>query len=842
MHALLTEAACALCGLPCREVPAARAGGVEERPFCCAGCRNVYAILLESGMVKEGVDLRETELFQRSLALGLVAAPAGAPAGGAGAWAGEADVAARAAASEAVARAAAANRPVKELALHVSGLWCGSCAWLIEHALKRERGVLDASVSFAADMATVRYDPMQVAPDRLRDRIEALGYHAGDPAEQDRGRQAEARAALLRLGIAAFCWLNVMMLNMAVYVGYFEKLPPTVAGRLPLLLMLLSAPAVFWCAWPILRLAGRGLVAGVVRTETLLALGILCAWGYSAAAALRGGQHVYFDTACAIVTLVLLGKRIEQNARERARQAVTRLYALLPGKARLVGAAGEKFVTIEALREGDVFLVKAGERFPADGRVVEGQSHADESMLTGESVPVAKGVGAGVVGGSLNLGGVLRVMATRVAEGSTLARIVAQVDRALAARSNVERMADRVTRVFVPAVGALAVATFLFWTLGGRVGLETALMRAVAVLMIACPCALGIAAPLAITAAVGAASRRGILVSDSGVLETVERVDVLVLDKTGTVTGGDVTLIDVEERHLSWLASLEANSEHPIGRAVVARAAERGMRLLPVTDVEVVAGQGIRGRLEGRLVSIGVSRLVGPVDATLAARAAAHERSGATVAWYGWDGRAQGLLALGSRIRPGAADLVREAQTRGIRVAVLSGDSEAATNWAAAQIGADETLHGVSPEEKAAYVQRLRQAGRVVAMVGDGVNDAPALAAADLGIAMGSGTDIAINAAAVTLTCNALPRVVDVFRLSSRTLRVVRQNLFWAFFYNAAGISLAATGLLHPILAAGAMVASSLCVIFNSTRLSRDVQDDVGAAVPAAPAAASARG
>ena len=779
------------------EGPRDPGGPSVDEHFCCPGCQNVYAILLESGLVREGVDLRETELFRRSRELGLVSSgPAALPPA-----------------------AAPAGRPGQEISFRVGGMWCASCAWLIEHALGKEPGVTEAGVSFASDVAVVRYDPMVASPGRIRARVDSLGYRSLDGDDGEAARRAERRDALLRLGISAFLWLNVMMLNMAVYVGYFESLPSFIATRLPLVLMVLSAPAVFYGAWPILRLAGRGLLQGIVRAETLQALGILCAWGYSAVEAIRHGPHVYFDTACAIVTLVLLGKWIEKGARERAMKAVTRLYSLLPTKARVVAGDRERFVAIEALRPGDLLLVKAGERFPADGIVEEGESHVDESMLTGESAPVPKKPGDPVVGGSINASGVLRVRASRVASESTLARVVAMVERALAARSSVERMADRVTRVFVPVVMTIAAGAGVGWAWSGRLGVEEAVMRAVTVLVIACPCALGIAAPLAVTVGIGAASRRGILVRDSRVLETLERVDVLVLDKTGTVTTDVVSLIEVDERHLAELASLELCSEHPIGRAVVARARERGLVLVPAADVTIHGGQGLSGTVAGRRLAIGVPGLVGLVDPELEARARAHERNGATVAFYGRDGEARGLLALGSTIRPGAAELVSEVRARGIKTIVLSGDSLAATEWAAGRIGAEEFRHGVRPEEKAACIEELRSRGRVVAMVGDGVNDAPALAAADLGIAMGSGTDIAMSAAAVTLTCNQLPRVLDVFRIARRTLGIVRQNLFWAFFYNSAGVFLALTGRLNPIVGAAAMVASSLCVIANSARL-----------------------
>ncbi|MCW5976459.1 MAG: heavy metal translocating P-type ATPase [Bryobacteraceae bacterium] len=787
---------CALCGLPVRVPP-------ETGPaFCCPGCRNVYAILVESGVVATGANLRETELYRRSLELGLIAKPA----------------------DERRPARIPEGAPLKEDLLQISGMWCASCAWLIEHALASEPGVASAEVFFASDLVRVRYAPQFLPPDRIVRRVESLGYRAAPYSAEARGASAEARDLMLRLGVAAFLWLNVMTLNVAIYVGYIQSLPGDFRRMLPFVLMALATPAIFYSAMPVLRLAWRGLLNRAVRMESLLALGILAAYFYSVVETFRGGEHIYFDTACAILTFVLFGKSIERAAKERTSRAVTLLYRMLPAKARLLVDGRERFVSIDALAPGQVFVVKAGERIPADGVVVEGESHVDESLLTGESHPLTRRPGSLVVGGSLSTSGVLHVRATGVGEASTLSQIVRTVERALANRSNIERAVDRVSRWFVPGVVVLALATFIGWQSAGLPAGE-ALMRAITVLVIACPCALGIATPLAITAAVGAASRNGILVGDSRILETIPKIDVAVLDKTGTVTEGNFALLSFDPADLPLVASLEASSEHPLARAVVNSARERGLSLLPASGVEIRKGEGITGAVDGRSVFIGNRRLAVDQSGAQASSAcdqlAAGLESSLTVAFYGWNGAVRGALAFGDRIRPEAPELVANLKRRGIRVWLVTGDSPRAGAWAAQRIGAADFRAEVSPAGKAAFVADLRRTGSVVAMIGDGVNDAPALAEADLGIAMGSGADIAMEAAAMVLVDARLEKIPFAFDLARRTLAIVRQNLFWAFFYNTAGIALAVSGVLHPILAAAAMVVSSLTVVGNSLRLSR---------------------
>jgi heavy metal translocating P-type ATPase len=696
-------------------------------------------------------------------------------------------------------------------------MWCTSCGWLIEHALTKVRGVTAAEVMFASDFLKVRYCPRYVPRDRIVERVASLGYRATEYTGSSAPADAARKDLLLRTGIAAFLSMNVMMFSLVVYASYFEPITASFSRYIPFLLMALATPSVFYCAAPILRIAWAGARAGVLRMESLLAMGILMAYGYSAVQALRGDHRVYFDTACAIVTLVLTGKVIERGAKQRAMRALTLLHRLMPSKARIMQDGRERFVSVEALQPGSVFRVKSGERLPADGIVVEGRSHADESVLTGESAPVAKTVGDRAVCGSINTGGVLEIRVTRAGAESTLARIVRIVEQAATSRTKMERSVDRVARLFIPAVLALAVITFAAWQARtGKPG--TALMHAIAVLVIACPCALGIATPLALSTAVAAAARRGILVGDTRVLETIRGVHMVILDKTGTATLGEFALLESvgDTSRMAELAAVEAWSEHPIAKALAAHAPQAAA-LPRAQDVTIHAGRGIIGTVNGTPYFLGNRALV----EQLAAKPASLPHLSGSIVYFGWDGEARGALSFGDRVRPEAAALCADLHRRGIRTMLLSGDTRHATAAIASEIGADEWIAEALPERKVTIIRELQQQGTVVAMIGDGVNDAPSLAQADLGIALGSGADIAMQAAPLVLMGRSLTAVGETLDLARRTFTIVRQNLFWAFAYNAVGITLAMAGILNPILAAAAMVLSSLSVIGNSRRLAK---------------------
>lgn len=446
---MATTRECDLCGLGCGKYPVQQHVGEAERFFCCLGCMNVYLILWESGAIQGGQDIRETELFRRSLRLGLIS---NRP-------------------SEQATNPPAGAAPGEELLLHVKGMWCTSCAWLIEHALTSLPGIVQAEASFATDLVKVRYRPQDLPPDRIIGRITALGYRAERFTADSETADAERRDLLIRTGLAAFLWVNVMSFSLVLYAGYFEQISGSVRRGLPFVLMAMATPVVFYCAQPILRLAWRGMLNRAIRMELLLAIGILAAYGYSVAQAFRGEIHLYFDTATIIVTLVLAGKLIERGAKERVSQWIAALHRMMPNKARLLAKGEERFVSVQALEPGQVFVVKAGEHIPADGLVTDGESHVDESLLTGESTPIGKHRGDTVAAGSVNVDGVLHVQTTRSAADSTLSRIIKQVEQALSSRCDLERTVDRVSRVFVPCVVLIAILTFLFTWLAGSANL-----------------------------------------------------------------------------------------------------------------------------------------------------------------------------------------------------------------------------------------------------------------------------------------------------------------------------------------------------------------------------------
>ncbi len=842
----MSSMSCHLCGLPCGKHPLSTSLEDVEHFFCCLGCMNVYVILSESGMIASGQDLRETELYKRGLQLGLISQGAGEEQEGR---------------VVPVEETPPADANLCELVLLVGGMWCNSCAWLIEHAVSSLPGVISAEASFATDLVRVQFQPQLLPPDRVIQRINNLGYKASPFTPGTERDAAEHRDLLLRFGLAAFFWLNIMTFSLAIYVSYFEQITDSVRHYMPFVLMGLATPVVFYCGYPIHRLAALGLRNRTLRMESLLSLGVLTAYFFSVVQAFRGASHVYFDTASVIVTFLLAGKLIERGAKARTSQWITLLHRMAPNKVRLLADGREHFVSADALEPGQSFVVKAGERFPTDGTVETGNSHADESLLTGEATPVVKQPGAAVIAGSVNLDGVLHVQATHRASQSTLSHIIKLVENALGNRSPLERAVDRVSRFFVPSVVVVAALTFAICWLAGFTTFGNALMRGITVLVIACPCALGLATPLAITAALGAASRRGILISDTRILETLGRVNHIVLDKTGTMTEGHFQLLGCElipdfcsspawmqanaansdqdslpadfpfdlsspsyEHTFALLASLEQYSEHPLGKAIVAFARERDIALGEAACVEIHKGLGITGMVDGKSLFLGGRRLTEqmaiPIDARSELVARRWECEGRTVTFFGWDGGLQGCLAFGDTPRSHAFAMIAELRNRGIEPHLISGDSRVTTEAVARQLGVESFRPDVMPEQKAEVVRNWKKGGAVVAMLGDGINDAPALAEADLGIAMGSGTDIAMRAASVVLIDNDLRKIPEIFDLARKALRIVRQNLFWALFFNTVGIYLAITGVLSPIFAAVAMLLSSLAVVGNSLRIS----------------------
>ena len=717
-----------------------------------------------------------------------------------------------------------ATRAERERAeLAVEGMHCASCAVRVERVLSRQPGVAEASVNFATHRATVAYDADAVSLPELEGAVERIGYRLEapradvEPGDEDAG---EARGWLRRVLLSWPLALGVMVLAF----GFGEDDWARWAA------LVLAAPVQFVAGWPILESGlarARRLSANM---DTLIAMGTLTAFFYSVYELLAGGD-LYFETAALLIAFILLGRYFEARARSRASSAIRGLLELGAKEARLLVDGEERMVAVEEVRLGDVLRVRPGEKVPVDGDVMSGSAAVDESMLSGESAPVEKSAGDTVAGATVNTDGSLLVRATAVGSETALAQIVRLVEEAQAGKAPVERLVDRVSAIFVPAVLAVAALTFAGWWLLAD-DAAAGLLAAVAVLIIACPCALGLATPTALMVGAGRGARMGVLIKGGDVLQRSKRIDTVVFDKTGTLTKGRMELVDLvpaagEDQYevLRLAAAVEALSEHPVGTAIAAGAHERGQPFPEACRFRSTAGHGVQASVGGTTVFVGRRKLMADqrleVTAELGRQVAALEEAGRTAVLVGWDGRARGVLAVADTLKENAPHVVRQLHRLGVEVAMITGDNARTAAAIARQAGIDRVLSEVLPEDKVDEVQRLQDEGAVVAMVGDGINDAPALVQADLGIAIGTRTDVAIESSDLTLISGDLEGVVTAIRLSRRTLRTIYQNLGWAFGYNTAAIPLAAVGLLHPLIAAAAMATSSVSVVTNSLRLRR---------------------
>jgi Cu+-exporting ATPase len=761
---------------------------------------------------------------------------------------------------------------IDHVELPITGMTCASCANRIERGLNKLDGV-SATVNYATEKATVDFDPGAVEPEHLVAAVQAAGYETSLPAaddtptdDADPEADAEAELAPLRtrLILSALLGLPVLALSM---------IPPLQFDNWQWLALQLATPVALWGAWPFHRAAWTNLRHGAATMDTLVSVGVLAAYGWSLYALFlgdagmtgmtmtlsltgSGGDELYLETASAVTVFLLAGRYFEARAKRRAGAALNALLALGAKDVAVLDADGtERRVAVGRLAVGDRFVVRPGEKVATDGVVVEGASAVDQALLTGESVPVEKGPGDEVVGATVNAGGRLVVRATKVGADTALAQIARLVTDAQSGKAPVQRLADQVSAVFVPVVIAIAVAT-LGYRLGAGMATSAAFSAAVAVLVIACPCALGLATPTALLVGTGRGAQLGLLIKGPEVLESTRTVDTIILDKTGTVTTGRMSVVDVaaadgEDRDmvLRLAGAVEDASEHPIAQAIAGAARDgaattgggsdfslpmltagdaTGRPASPLPTVESFAnreGLGVEGVVEGHGVQVGRPTLMAEwsltVPAVLDAARRGAEGDGRTAVLVAWDGAVRGMIAVADTVKPTSAEAIARLRALGLTPVLLTGDNAATARAVAAEVGIDEVIAEVLPADKAATVARLQEQGKVVAMVGDGVNDAPALAQADLGLAIGTGTDVAIEASDLTLVSGDLRGAADAIRLSRATLRTIRQNLAWAFGYNVAAIPLAVAGLLNPVIAGAAMALSSVSVVANALRLRR---------------------
>jgi P-type Cu+ transporter len=735
--------------------------------------------------------------------------------------------------------------PQQHLELPITGMTCASCANRIERKLNKLDGVA-ATVNYATEKATVDFDAASVEPEQLLGAVAAAGYQAALPAADEppeRDAPDPTEPLRRRLTFSALLALPVLALSMipALQFDYWQWLA-----------LELATPVVLWGAWPFHRAAWANLRHATATMDTLISIGTLSAWLWSLYAlflgdagvngmtmafhlipeAGSGANQIYLEVAAAVTVFVLAGRYFEARAKRRAGSALTALLELGAKDVAILDENGsERRVAVEQLTPGQRFVARPGEKIATDGIVEEGISAVDQSLLTGESVPVEKQPGDEVAGATVNAGGRLVVRATKVGADTALAQIGRLVTDAQTGKAPVQRLADRVSGIFVPIVIGIALATLGFW-IGAGEDTTFAFTAAVAVLIIACPCALGLATPTALLVGTGRGAQLGLLIKGPEILESTRAVDTIVLDKTGTVTSSRMSLVDIatadgadRAEALRLVGALEDASEHPIAQAI-ARAAREEYGLLPAVEgFANRAGLGVEGIVDGHAVVVGREALLTDwslrLTPELQAAKSAAERAGRTAIAAGWDGAVRALLVVADTVKPTSAEAVASLKDLGLRPVLLTGDNRATAEAVAAEVGIDEVIAEVLPSGKADVIRRLQDEGRVVAMAGDGVNDAPALAQADLSLAIGTGTDVAIEASDLTLVSGDLRAAADAIRLSRATLRTIKQNLVWAFGYNVAALPLAAAGLLNPVLAAAAMAFSSLSVVANALRLRR---------------------
>ncbi|MGE5256936.1 MAG: heavy metal translocating P-type ATPase [Hyphomicrobiales bacterium] len=808
--------ACYLCGLALNRGRIESVVGDTRYHFCCTGCRQVFAILLQAAGTADPAAFRKTDLFRKCRESGIIPRSADDPP--------------PAAASTETAFSDTPQSPPQGLTLRlkIENMWCPACAWLIETALGRTPGVLSATCSFATDQLRVHYDPVTADPNWITAVIKRFGYSASLPGENaDHGLR---RREWIRFGISAFLSMNVMMLSFALYFGFFTDLPAESVASISWPMAIMSAAVMGYGGMPFFRRAWRGLSQAAFSMESLITVGALSAFGFSTFNLFGGSIQLYYDTACMLITLVILGKMLERRAKDRVLEGLSGLLSLIPSKVRVVatGFPEGRYVAADRLAAGDLFRVEEEEIVAADGVVVSGSGTCDESSITGEPRPVVIRTGDRIRSGSRVRHGGITVCADKVGPESTLGQMIAIVQNTLALKTPGDGRSERILQWFVPAILAMAAATGAVLRLRG-LGVEEAALRAITVAVIACPCALGIAVPLARVAGVALAAGKGMLIRNFSAFERAETIDTLVLDKTGTVTRGDWLLQDIipfgsftRNQALGLASGLEQGASHPIALELLREAQER--RIRPERTAVVQSEEnGISALWKGLEAKIGAARFLAeefggqePLIRPILAR-----QAGSSFVYLGAGGQPAAVFVFGDQLRKGVEPVVAELQRRGLRLTLVSGDGQETTQAIGRRLGIPESLGDRLPPDKARFVSDLQRRGRKVLMVGDGINDAPALAQADLSLAVFAGGSLAKEVADATLMRAETSQITEFLDFSRAVNRTIRQNLILTFLYNAVSIPVAMSGLLSPLVAVCAMLASSLSVIGNTYRLVR---------------------
>jgi heavy metal translocating P-type ATPase len=807
---------CDLCGLPLRTRISTLSFSDRAYSFCCNGCKQVFQMLVEKHGSGDPASFKDSELFKKCLELGIIPNS-------------EQDLVEKE--KIPATREELANSPEGEgflkLNLKVHGMWCPACAWVIQESLRRKPGISNVQCSFSSDRMRCDYDPVLTSPSRIRESLANLGYDAFPPEGSEEAK--ERKREIIRFALSAFLTMNIMMFSFALYAGFFSEFSGDTVRNLSWPLFVMASIVLFYGGKKIYRRAWTGVTSAAFSMETLITIGAFSAYFYSTYQLLSGSLHLYFDSASMLIVLVTLGKLLESRAKAEVREGLESLFALEPTKVKILlpGQNVGRYVAAEQLAKGDWFQVEGGEIVPADGKVMEGKATVDESSLTGEALPVTKAPGDDLRSGVKLIQGLLKVKTEKVGEDSTLGQLLSVLHKALQTDDAIQGRTDRVLRWFVPLVIAFAAGTGVTCLMLG-LSTEAAILRSLTVLVISCPCTLGIAVPLARVAGISLAGRKGILVREFSSFEQATTLDAVVFDKTGTITHGQWKLSKIirtgsmtDEGALALAASLEQESEHYIAMELRNRAKQTGLELVDPSNVRI-SDNGITGYVNNQEVRIGSKDfLKEEISKSFSARGkdALNHHSVHSHVYMSVNRDLSAVFVFGDEIKQEASGVVRELKSMGYQLHLVSGDGHEATKAVGQRVGIEESHGGLLPEDKAAFLTRLQSENRHVAMVGDGINDAPALAQANLGVGVSSGHDLGKEAGGITLMRGDLGLILHFLKLATRVNKKIRQNLVFSGLYNVMAIPIAMTGLLNPFIAVTAMLLSSLTVIGNTLLL-----------------------